>query len=99
MLDLNNMDRTQRRAVLSGVIKSFRSGDPNVALKSAHQDLPGFTGLLQQNLHKMSASAAFERSVIALMSVPAKPVVRTPRPQPAFGAGTVRCIGLESLKF
>ena len=50
MIDVQALDRTGRRQVLHGLLAQYNLGSESakVALGMAHQNLPGFTALMEQ---------------------------------------------------
>ena len=98
MIDVQALDRTGRRQVLHGLLAQYNLGPESakVALGMAHQNIPGFTTLMGRNVRLMRPDAAMEKTLHAILAAPAKPKFRRADPQPS---SSVRCIGLDKLKF
>jgi len=99
MIDVQALDRTGRRQVLHGLLAQYNLGSESakVALGTAHQNLPGFTALMERNVRLMRPGAAMEKTLQAVLAGPAKPKFR--RVAPEVNHNSVRCIGLDKLKF
>jgi hypothetical protein len=99
MIDVQALDRTGRRQVLHGLLAQYNLGSESakVALGMAHQNLPGFTALMERNIRLMRPGAAMEKTLQAVLARPAKPKFR--RVAPEVNHNSVRCIGLDKLKF
>jgi len=75
MIDVQALDRTGRRQVLHGLLAQYNLGSESakVALGMAHQNLPGFTALMERNVRLMRPGAAMEKTLQAVLARPAKP--------------------------
>ena len=54
----------------------------NAALGMAHQNLPGFTALMERNVRVMRPGVRLEKTLQAVLAGPAKPKFRRADPQP-----------------
>ena len=98
MIDVQALDRTGRRQVPMDRLPSTTWVESaKVALGMAHQNLPGFTALMERNVRLMRPGAAMEKTLQAVLARPAKPNFR--RAAPEVNHSSVRCIGLDKLKF
>ena len=72
-------------------------GNNVVSASMAHQNLPGFTALMERNVRLMRPGVALEKTLQAVLARPAKPKFR--RAAPEVNHSSVRFIGLDKLKF
>jgi hypothetical protein len=97
MIDVQALDRTGRRQVLHGFIRRIWQEGNNAVLRDAHQNLPGFTALMERNVRVMRPGVALEKTLQAVLAGPAKPKFR--RVAPEVNHSSVRFVGLDKLKF
>jgi hypothetical protein len=76
MIDVQALDRTGRRQVLHGFIRRIWQEGNNAVLRDAHQNLPGFTALMERNVRVMRPGVALEKTLQAVLAGPAKPKFR-----------------------